>query len=299
MLKLFAYILCVLWLNMFCVLCATTSNVDRHPHHHRTHHNNHHRQQHQQHRYREQAAEKTNYNNHHHRHNNNSNLHRHRIDFYYGSLSRTWNSQSNIGGSRINKIPNQVPNEHTINASSTMLPIVSPTTTTGKTPVKPLMTNPLKLTLIQTNGNSFVQTNNYPHAFNNRHFYRWPIASTTKIPPQSDAKHHHHTDFDIKWRTGSHNNGPFVPNFNPTIESIPIAPTTATSHSRRAFADQPIHSKHHTNPGYVLHMNFSLSLLLINVFHCVFLVFRTHSIYQHAVFVCTLCAAMCSRYLKN
>lgn len=85
---------------------------------------------------------------------------------------------------------------------------------TSKSPTK-LVTNPLKLTLIQTNEHSFV-ANNYPDAFNT-HFYRWPIAS------QSPSTN------DIKWRTA---NNPFASHFNPGIESVPIptaAPITTTT----------------------------------------------------------------------
>lgn len=345
MLKLFAYIVFVLWFNMICVLNVTTSNVQRHLHHHHHHHRthyNHERAQQQIQRKQEQRlpieqySEKSNHNNnhHHHRHNNNSNLHN-RIDFYYGSLSRTWNthnkynniSYNNGGGYNNNNHiiddirQNQVPNENTINASSTAttaLPILPMMMKTTKMTSKPL-TNPLKLTLIHTNGNSFV-SNNYPHAFN-RHFYRWPIATTTSTlslsadPNQQQPtstlqplllhhhQHHHHTDFDIKWRiANNNNNNAYVPNFNPTIDSIPIVPTVKiNTNTRRAFADEPNRTKHHTGPGYVFILFLFKTLLfsmLFNIFVSAFTVlffsyfnFRLHS---------TLCIEwMCHFYRKT
>lgn len=124
---------------------------------------------------------------------------------------------------------------------------------TSKLPTKS-MTNPLKLTLIETNGNSFV-ANNYPDAFNT-HFYRWPIASRS---PST-------TDYNIKWKTA---NNPFASHFNPGIESVPIStaipmPTTTTATATtttstmptdklyQTFIEHRLHTKHqHTGLGYV------------------------------------------------
>lgn len=132
---------------------------------------------------------------------------------------------------------------------------------TSKSPTK-LVANPLKLTLIQTNGHSFV-ANNYPDAFNT-HFHRWPIA------PQSPS-----TDYDIKWRTA---NNPFASNFNPAIESVPIltaAPITTTTVAAtiaaaaattvtmptakvyRTLTEHRMHTKnHHAGIGYVKKITF-------------------------------------------
>lgn len=147
------------------------------------------------------------------------------IDFYSGSESRTRNSHHNahhnnyghsngIRNRNQNKTTMHTDRQPSVNTKLHAITSKSPT----KSPTKSV-TNPLKLTLIQTNGHSFV-ANNYPDAFNT-HFYRWPIA------PQSPS-----TDYDIKWRTA---NNPFASNFNPAIETVPIstvlpiATTTVTS----------------------------------------------------------------------
>lgn len=135
---------------------------------------------------------------------------------------------------------------------------------TSKSPTKSVA-NPLKLTLIQTNGHSLV-ANNYPDAFNT-HFYRWPIASQS---PSSD--------YDIKWRTA---NNPFESHFKPTIESVPIStavPTITTTAATmtasstmptarvyRTFTEHRLHTKHHMSNGYVktvVFISFFLLLLL-------------------------------------
>lgn len=177
------------------------------------------------------------------------------IDFYYGaaaSTTRAWDSlhSANDGQNRRN-VSNKTYNERVPSVNTKLLPI------TSKSPPSNRVSNPLKLTLIQTNGHSFV-ANNYPDSFNTN-FYRWPVAAQS---PSS-------TNYDIKWRRA---NNPFASHFNPTIESIPIPttapkPTTTTTTLATTTTTLPtayvhrtdhrVHSKHHTSHGYVKTFRFA------------------------------------------
>lgn len=134
---------------------------------------------------------------------------------------------------------------------------------TSKLPSNQVAHDPLKLTLIQTNGHPFV-ANKYPDSFST-HFNRWPNAAQS--PP-----------YDIKWKT-AHN--PFASHFNPSIETIPVSaaadaatpyrppqhlPSSSTVlptvNVYRMYTDHRVHvHKHHTGHGYV-----SQSLVVVVVF---------------------------------
>lgn len=172
-----------------------------------------------------------------------------RTDLFNDSITRTWKSHDNAYDGNRNKHQNNKTHiERMVPSVNTKLQPI-----TSKLPAKSV-TNPLKLTLIQTNGHSFV-ANNYPDAFNTQ-FHRWSNA------PQSPS-----IDYDVKWRTA---NNPFASHFNPTIETVPIstaAPATTASTTTtttttstlmptatvyRTYTDHKMHAKHHhLGLGYV------------------------------------------------
>lgn len=184
-----------------------------------------------------------------HRHNNNSNVHtKNQMDFYYGLKSRVSNTQ--------NKIQTYRATASNTSANNNVLSITSSAHTKS-------LTNPLKLTLIQANGNSFV-ANNYPNTIN-RHFYRWPIATQST----SSTKHSSHTEYDIKWKADNNNNNnynPFASNHNPTIETTSTIPTKlpSTNNIYRTFIDHQVHSKHHTGYGYVNICILHITIMIID-----------------------------------
>ncbi|XP_055321584.1 uncharacterized protein LOC129577851 [Sitodiplosis mosellana] len=246
MLKLFAYFVFTLCLHLVRPMVSindTRPDVQRSFVRHNSHLHHHHHQ-HQNHQ-----LIPTN------RYNPNTRT-KNRIDVYT-TESRTWNLYHNAhdagyGNSNSNSNSNSNRNRNKNKTQTERLPSVNTKlqSITSKSPTKSL-TNPLKLTLIQTNGHSFV-ANNYPDAFNT---HRWPIA------PQSPS-----TDYDIKWRTA---NNPFALHSNPGIESVPIstAPpmlttttitaataaaattmtpmTMPTAKVYRAFTEHRMHTKHH------------------------------------------------------
>lgn len=128
---------------------------------------------------------------------------------------------------------------------------------TSKSPSNQVAHDSLKLTLIQTNGHSFV-ANKYPDSFSTHHFNRWP-----NVPQSSSSS----IDYNIKWKTA---NNPFASHFNPSIETIPAtaaAPAASpyrppqylpsstihpTINVYRTYTDHRVHvHKHHTGHGYV------------------------------------------------
>lgn len=143
---------------------------------------------------------------------------------------RKWNTQYREDNGLKRRHQNETQIKAGVNTKLRAITSISPTSSA---------TNPLKLTLIQTNGQSFV-ANSF-----NTHFYRWPIAS------QSPS-----TDYDIKWKTS---NNPFASHFNPTIGSISTAipptiittPMMPTADAHPMFKDHRMHTKHHTGLGYV------------------------------------------------
>lgn len=203
-------------------------------------------------------------------HNNTDSPAKNHINFYYSSQSRTHSSERNSNISppshrSINeanfleilpKIPSNKPNDFkngkfnrnetqsqrynepvptfNINLKHKLQPLhqhqQKPSIITTKSSL-----NPLKLTLIQANGN-------YPN------FYRWPIAPQ---PPNTEQSHPTIiNDYGIKWRPA---NEQFIPNFKPTIENNPMATTTTPATTNEFhIRDHRIHSKHHTGHGYVI-----------------------------------------------
>lgn len=143
----------------------------------------------------------------------------------------------------------------TSNVNTKLRPIASQ----SSSPTNRVAHDSLKLTLIQTNGHSYV-ANNYPDSFST-HYNRWPIAT------QSPS-----IDYNIKWKIA---NNPFASKFNPSIETIPdstvMAATSSPPHPHqtlpssaaaaaavptvnvyRMYTDHRVHMhKHHTGHGYV------------------------------------------------
>lgn len=138
----------------------------------------------------------------------------------------------------------------TSNVNTKLRPIISKSP--SPSPSNRVAHDSLKLTLIQTNGHSFV-ANNHPDSFNT-HFNRWPNA------PQSPPS----IDYNIKWKTA---NNPFASHFNPSIETIPVSTAAGASPSPlppsstvlptvnvyRMYTDHRVHmhKQHHTGHGYV------------------------------------------------
>lgn len=146
---------------------------------------------------------------------------------------------------------------------------------TSKSPSNQVAHDSLKLTLIQTNGHSFV-ANKYPDSFST-HFNRWPNA------PQSPP-------YNTKWKTA---NNPFASHFNPGIETIPADAAAAATPYRppqhmpsstvlptvnvyRMYTDHRVHMhKHHAGHGYVSQW----LVCLFAIFSFCFLLYRNcHSI---------------------